>query len=114
MSLSTKLFPLRVVLSVTTGRLLTTRQGPNDNGIGDVYDILNWMTDGSVYTHQIPRVNGECRPWLLRWFPELSTANDALKRLDKLINTKSEEGIEIWLTELQSDLLNEYNVPRIP
>ena len=39
-----RLFPLRVVLTVTTGRLLTERRDAKDNGISDVYEILGHMT----------------------------------------------------------------------
>ena len=67
----TKQFELRVLLSVTTGRLLTKGKGEVDNGIGDIYDLLGWMTNDSPFTHQLPRFADECKPWLLRWFPEL-------------------------------------------
>ncbi len=66
-------FPLRVVLTVTTGRLLTEGSGPDDNGIGDLYEILGHMTGDSPFTHQLPRFGDECKPWLLRWYPELKT-----------------------------------------
>lgn len=59
-------FPLGTVLSITTGRLLAP------NGISGVYEILNHMTAGSIYTHQIPRVCRECKPYLLKQFPQLA------------------------------------------
>lgn len=71
MSETTKTFPLRVVLTVTTGRLLTEGKGPRDNGIGDLYEILNWITGDSLYTHQLPRAGKACRPWLLKCFPRV-------------------------------------------
>ncbi len=118
--MKTKSFPLESLLTVTTGRLLTKRQGLDNNGISDLYDILGWMTNDSPYTTQLGRFASECKPWLLRWFPELSIANGSLKRLDEWIAkapTCPEEGIKMWLTELQMmqpDLLVEYDVPRIP
>jgi hypothetical protein len=36
-----------------------------------VYDILNFMTDDDLYTHQLPRAAEECRPYLLEQFPQL-------------------------------------------
>ena len=45
-------FPLRVVLTVTTGRLLTELKDNQNNGIGDLYDILNHMTGDTLFLHQ--------------------------------------------------------------
>jgi hypothetical protein len=53
------------VLSITTGRLLAP------NGIGGVYEILNWMTGDNLYTHQLPRVCDECKPYLLEQHQQL-------------------------------------------
>ena len=40
----TKRFSLRTVLTVTTGRLLTAPTEDGGNGIGDLYEILGWIT----------------------------------------------------------------------
>lgn len=64
-------FPLRVVLTVTTGKLLTKGKNPDDNGIGDMYDLLGHMTGEPPHGHQLGRFADECNPWLLRWYPEL-------------------------------------------
>jgi len=40
-------FPLRVVLTLTTGRLLTEGRGERDNGIGDLCDNCEEDSDGS-------------------------------------------------------------------
>lgn len=69
-------FPLRVVLTITTGRLLTQPQGPHDNGISELYDILGHMTGDAPFSHQLGRFSQECAPWLLRWFPLLGEVND--------------------------------------
>lgn len=117
--MKTKPFPLRVVLTVTTGRLLTESQGPHDNGISDLYEILGWMTNDSPFTHQLPRFGDECKPWLLRWFPELIPAW-ATTSLDKWLAkspTCPDEGVRLWLTELKimfPKLKDEYDVPQIP
>lgn len=67
--MTTKTFPLGTVLSITTGYLLAP------NGIGNVYEILNWMTGDNLYTHQLPRVSRECKPFLLRQFPQLASVD---------------------------------------
>jgi hypothetical protein len=111
----TKKFPLRVLLTVTTERLLTEGKDPKDNGIGDLYELLGWMTNDQPFTHQLPRFNDECKPWLLRWFPELANVNVDL--LDDMIRIEgAKNGCEAWLDAVQklSDCKPEYDVPRIP
>ena len=61
---SAKTFSLGQVLSVSHDRLMCD--------MSQVYEILNHMTQDSLFTHQLPRAQRECRPWLLRWFPQLS------------------------------------------
>jgi hypothetical protein len=118
----TKRFPVRALLSVTTGRLLTETDDQHDgNGIGWLYELLGWMTNDSPFTHQLPRFNDECKPWLLRWFPELETADAALPRFDGMLNVARSDNadaksiddtIRRWVNSL--GLKAEYDVPRIP
>lgn len=118
----TKRFPLRDLLTVTTGRLLTRSRGPDDNGIEDLYKLLEWLTGEPPFTHQLPRFGAECKPWLLRWFPELAACSTerALQALDdwrKGDRTGGDEAIKMWLTELRMmfpTLKDEYDVPHIP
>lgn len=116
----TKRFSLRAILTVTTGRLLTESRGPDDNGIGDLYALLSWMTDESVFTHQLGRFGKECRLWLIRWFPELNSALGGMDSLDRWIKcdtTSDDEGIRMWIVELKMmhpAIKDEYDVPRIP
>jgi hypothetical protein len=116
----TKRFTIRILLTVTTGRLLT--EGPDDNGISDLYDILGWMTGDAPFTHQLGRFAEECKPWLLRWFPELTPCgvNRSLEDLDRWLGADQIEGgeaIRMWLRELKvmfPNLKDGYDVPRIP
>ena len=62
--LTAREFPLGVVLSITTGKLLCQ--------IGDVYDILNFLTGDNLFTHQLPRAMRECRPSILAAHPRLA------------------------------------------
>ena len=66
---ATKKFHLGDVLSITTGRLVSTRH------IGGVYDILNFMTGDNLFTHQLPRASRECALILLEQHPQLKEIN---------------------------------------
>lgn len=63
---NSKLFHLGDVLSVTDGRLMSPRH------MDGIYEILNFMTGDSLFTHQLPRAMKECQPYLLKQFPQLS------------------------------------------
>lgn len=62
--MSTKVFSLGVVLTVTTGRFLV-------DDIGDLYDLLNHMTGDNLFTHQLPRAGEACQGALLAQHPQL-------------------------------------------
>lgn len=76
-------FDLGTVLSVTTPRLLTRPAGPRDNGIGDLYRLLDHMQGYSHFTHMLPDGAKACGPVLLERFPELAKAD--LTELDALL-----------------------------
>ena len=57
-------FPLATVLTITTGKLLCD--------VGEVYEILNYMTSDDLMTHQLPRAGRECAGPLLDQHPELA------------------------------------------
>lgn len=61
-----KEFPISAVLSVTTGRLM--------GDIGEVYEILGWMSGEKLFTHQLPRVSREAAPVILAAHPQLHAA----------------------------------------
>jgi len=58
-------FDLGAILTVTTGRYLL-------DDVGDLYDILNFMTGDNLFTHQLVRAGDECRRPLLFQHPELA------------------------------------------
>jgi hypothetical protein len=105
-----KRFEARVLLTVTTGRLLTSAKGERDNGIGDLYELLGWMTGDEPFTHQLPRFAVECKPFLLEWFPELATFD--LEAFDEA--AKDEGGIEHFILNWQASNRVWYDVPKIP
>ena len=76
-----KEFHISDVLSVTTGRLVSSRH------MDGVYDILNFLTSDDLFTHQLPRAVRECEPWLRTQFPQLmEDAPGILPMLDVLRN----------------------------
>lgn len=79
-----KEFDLGTILTVTTDRLLTRPVSENNNGITDLYKILNHMTGGTVYTHTLGRFADTCKSILLELFPELNNVN--LKVLDEMLD----------------------------
>lgn len=86
MNTETREFHLGDVLSVITGRLLSPY------GIDGVYKILNWMTGESLFTHQLPRVGGECSGPLLDQHPDLAT-------VEVPEDLEGEQAVLMWLAE---------------
>lgn len=60
-----KEFHIGAVISIITGRFITK------GGIGDLYEILDWMTGDKLFTHQLPRASRMCEPILKDLYPEL-------------------------------------------
>jgi len=60
-----KLFHIGDVLSVTTGRLVSSRH------MEGIYELLNFLTGDNLFTHQLPRAMRECEPWLKTQYPQL-------------------------------------------
>jgi hypothetical protein len=73
---TTKNFPIDAVMSTVTGILVC------EDGIGCVYEVLNWMTGESVMTHQIPRISREARPVFLKLYPEMQAAIDEAEQVN--------------------------------
>jgi hypothetical protein len=70
-----KVFHISDVLTVTTGRLVSASH------MDGVYDILNFLTGDSLYTHALPRAMKECEPWLRAQFPTLFPDNPLMEGL---------------------------------
>lgn len=79
--MQTKEFATRDVLSTVTGRLM--------GDIGGVYEVLNWMTGESVFTHQIPRISREAQPVIIAAHPTLQRAIDEAEQV-------TQENYKIW------------------
>ncbi len=94
-----KSFHLGDILTVTTGYLVAPR------GVEAYYDILNYMTGDVVFTHQVPRVMDECKPFLLSQFPQLANIDASQVNPD---NWKA------WLAELVEKHGKTFEVKPIP
>jgi hypothetical protein len=83
--METKMFHISDVLSITTGYLVSTRH------MDGVYDILNFMTNDNLFTHQLPRASDECKPYLREQFPQLDgpQMQFALGELLEMLKTPS-------------------------
>jgi len=103
-------FSLRTVLTVTTGRLLTKRKSENDNGIGDLYKILNHMNGDKVHDSQLGRFCDECTPVLLDRFPELEKTD--ISKLDDLMEiAETQSAIDLWIKWcIAESMKEEYDV----
>jgi hypothetical protein len=86
----TRPFHLGDVLTVTTERLVSPRH------MEGVYDILNYMTGDNLFTHQLPRANGECRPALLAQHPQLAEVQVPDFGDDRDL---AEQAVAAWLSE---------------
>ena len=71
--MNTKLFSTLDVMSVVTERLM--------GSMGGVYEVLNWMTGESLFTHQLPRVGREAVPVILAMHPHLRAAIDEAEQV---------------------------------
>ena len=68
-------FNIGTVLSISHDRLLTN--------MDNVYKILNYMLDDSLFTHQLPRAARFCQKFVIAEHPQLEEWND----FDKQVNT---------------------------
>lgn len=82
----TRTFHIGDILSVMTDRLVSP------NHVGGVYTLLDWMTDSSSMTHQLPRLARECGPSLRSQFPDLA----AVEVPDDL---EGEQPVMSWLAK---------------
>lgn len=84
-----KTFTLDVVLTVTTGILLTN--------IDELYRILDHLTGEQLFTHQLPRAADFARPLLFEKFPELEAIEvpqlSSQEEVDNFLDMLKESGL---------------------
>lgn len=117
-----KTFQLRTILTVTTGLLLTKSVNEKDNGIGDLYKILEHITGEAPFTHTLGRFSEEAKPYLLNLLPELASPEfdfsvGELKLMLKTDSGKSSPSMLIdgWLSKIVSKGIckSEYEIGQI-
>lgn len=88
MATISKRFPLETVLSVTTGRLLNTKER-----MACLYDIIGFMVQGTPHTLTLAELGDPCAEELLRQHPKLAdikvpdfTREEDLQKRGQLIN----------------------------
>ena len=98
--METREFHLGDILSITTGYLVSRRH------MKGVYDILNFMTGDTLFTHQLPRAGDECKPYLLKQFsqfttPEMGSEVAELVEIFKTTSDGDEKGklVAEWLSQ---------------
>ena len=78
-----------------------------------VYDILGFMTDSSPFTHQLPRLSDEVKPYLAAEHPELAKVTVP----EEFVGETREEvlaSVNAWLEALYQEHGTEVEVSRIP
>ncbi|WNN95173.1 hypothetical protein SEA_MAGRITTE_222 [Microbacterium phage Magritte] len=99
-------FHISDVLTILSGRLVSTRH------IEGVYDILGFMTDSSPFTHQLPRLGDEVKPYLAAEHPELAKVE--IPQFDGETADEVKASINAWLEGLYPNFGTEVTVSRIP
>jgi len=67
-----KQYHISTILCITTGRLVAHTKLGYQYPIYAVYDILDYMSGESLYTHALPRVADEAKPVILALYPQLA------------------------------------------
>jgi len=94
-----KRFHIGDVLSVTTGHLVSPSH------MKGIYDILNYMTGDSLFTHQLPRASDECKPNLLEQYPQLA-------KIDA--SSVNETNWKKWLKQQEKKYGKSFLIKRLP
>lgn len=98
-------FHISDVLSITTECLVSNR---NTTG---VYEILNYMTDDNLYTHQLPRAARECKPFILKQYPQLANVDISKVNSDTFASPENHQN---WINE-QAEKYGEFlEIEKLP
>jgi hypothetical protein len=89
-----KTFTIGPILSAYTGVLLCP--------IDQLYEILNYLCDDNLYTHQLPRAIDECRAALPKQLPWLVDVDASGVNRENWSEWLNEQRVKYgWLFELQ-------------
>lgn len=92
-------FNIGTILSISHSRLLTS--------IGNVYEILNYMLDDNLFTHQLPRAGRFCQKFVIAEHPQLEQWDD----FDEQITT---ENWKEYLEKAKSMFGEELEISKAP
>lgn len=106
MSTTQRSFHISDVITILSDKLVSTRH------IEGVYDILGFMTDSEPFTHQLPRLATEAKPFLAAEHPEL--AKVTVPKFEGETREDVELSILVWLDTLYPTFGTEVLVSRIP
>lgn len=96
-----KKFHISDILTVITGKMVSIRS------MDGLYDILNYMSKDNLHTHQIPRVMRECKPYLIKQFPELG-------KVETNFENVSNNSILTLIGVIESELGSYFEVEQLP
>ena len=88
-------FDFATMISIISGRMFTSME--------KLYDALNFLTQETIYTHQIPKILPPSAKHILKTYPELEDIGK-----DVIIN--SEEEAERFIKSLSQIFGNEFTL----
>ena len=94
-----KKFHISDILTVITGKMVSIR---NMEGL---YDILNYMTNDNLHAHQVIRVMDECKPYLVKQFPQFNQIN---------IEGLNDDNLLSRIEEVEKEYGSYFEVERLP
>jgi len=110
---TTKDFPTLAVLSITSGRLLTQPKDASEgNGIDQIYEVLEWMSDTYLISHQLAQFIEECKQWIYQWHPEIVKADKWIE--NKLIEKCEAEDVKACQTAMLAKFGETITLQKIP
>lgn len=65
-------------MKVTCGELISVGTGQLCCSLDRFYQLLNYLTGDTIFTHQIPRAFRACEPWVRSQYPWLRTVDTSL------------------------------------
>lgn len=105
----TKTFGIGAILSVTGESMVCD--------IGDIYEILGWLTGEDLMTHQLPRAARESEDFLREQFPDLATVDtpdwSQVPGWATMTGDDKEAHITVWLDGLAAKVGATRDVPRL-
>lgn len=92
-------FAIETILSISHSKLLTE--------IGNVYEILNYMLDDNLFTHQLPRASRFCEKFIRAQYPQL----DDWDFFNEQVST---ENYKEYIEKAKAIFGNELEIEKVP